>query len=92
MKVKKTSVVTKIVIVALIVYAVVSLISVRGKTAEAQQQKTELQQKVTQMAEANAELQYGIDHSTDDQTIEDIAREKLGLVKPGEVIFYDTGD
>ena len=42
--------------------------------------------------EANAELQYGIDHSTDDHTIEDIAREKLGLVKPGEVIFYDTGD
>jgi cell division protein FtsL len=91
-RVKKTGVVTKIIIVALIVYAVVSLISVRGKTAEAEQQKTELQQKVTQMAEANAELQYGIDHSTDDQTIEDIAREKLGLVKPGEVIFYDTGD
>ena len=92
MKVKKTSVVTKIVIVALIVYAVVSLISVRGKTAHALQQKTELQQKVTQMAEANAELKYGIDHSTDDQTIENIAREKLGLVKPGEVIFYDTGN
>lgn len=92
MKVKKTGVVTKIVIVALIVYAVVNLISVRGKTAQAQQQKTELQQKVTQMAEANAEMQYGIDHSKDDQTIEDIAREKLGLVKPGEVIFYDTGD
>ena len=77
---------------ALIIYAVASFISVRSKTAEALQEKTALQQKVTQMSEANAELQYGIDHSTDDQTIEDIAREKLGLVKPGEVIFYDTGD
>mgnify|MGYP003592934104 CR=1 FL=1 len=92
MKLKKSSAITKIVILALIIYAVASFISVRSKTAEALQEKTALQQKVTQMSEANAELQYGIDHSTDDQTIEDIAREKLGLVKPGEVIFYDTGD
>jgi cell division protein FtsL len=91
-KLKKSSAITKIVILALIIYAVASFISVRSKTAEALQEKTALQQKVTQMSEANAELQYGIDHSTDDQTIEDIAREKLGLVKPGEVIFYDTGD
>lgn len=92
MKLKKSSAITKIVILALIIYAVASFISVRSKTAEALQEKTALQQKVTQMSEANAELQYGIDHSTDDQTIEDIAREKLGLVKPDEVIFYDTGD
>lgn len=92
MKLKKTSAITKIVILALIVYAVVSLISVKSRTAEARQEKQALQQKVTQISEANAELQYGIDHSTDDQTIEDIAREKLGLVKPGEVIFYDTGN
>ena len=89
---KKASAITKIVILALIVYAVVSLISVKSRTAEARQEKQALQQKVTQISEANAELQYGIDHSTDDQTIEDIAREKLGLVKPGEVIFYDTGN
>ena len=92
MKLKKSSAITKIVILALIVYAVVSLISVKSRTAEARQEKQALQQKVTQISEANAELQYGIDHSTDDQTIEDIAREKLGLVKPGEVIFYDTGN
>ena len=40
----------------------------------------------------NAELQYQIDHSEDDDMIESVAREKLGLVKPGEKIFYDTSD
>ena len=39
-----------------------------------------------------AELQYQIDHSEDDDMIESVAREKLGLVKPGEKIFYDTSD
>ena len=37
-------------------------------------------------------LQYQIDHSEDDDMIESVAREKLGLVKPGEKIFYDTSD
>ena len=44
------------------------------------------------MTQANAELQYQIDHSEDDDMIESVAREKLGLVKPGEKIFYDTSD
>lgn len=39
-----------------------------------------------------AELQYQIDHSDDDDMRESVAREKLGLVKPGEKIFYDTSD
>jgi cell division protein FtsL len=92
MKLRKAGPIAKIVIVVLIVYAVVSIISVKSKTAQAEASKEQLQNKVEQVAEANAELQYGIDHSKDDKTIEDIAREKLGLVKPNEVIFYDTGD
>ena len=38
------------------------------------------------------QLQDQIDHSEDDDMIESVAREKLGLVKPGEKIFYDTSD
>ena len=92
MKFKKTSAITKLVIAALIIYAIVSIVSVKSKTADALKETATLQKQVTQLAEANAELQYGIDHSDDDKTIEDIAREKLGLVKPGEIIFYDAGN
>ena len=42
--------------------------------------------------QANAELQYQIDHSEDDDMIESVAREKLGLVKPGEKISVKTED
>ena len=44
------------------------------------------------MTQANAELQYQIDHSDDDDMTESVARKKLGLVKPGERFFYDTSD
>ena len=51
-----------------------------------------LQQQVSEMTQSNAELQYQIDHSDDDDMRESVAREKLGLVNPGEKIFDDTSD
>lgn len=35
----------------------------------------------------NAELEYAADNSDDPSVIEDIARDKLGLVYPNEEIF-----
>jgi len=40
----------------------------------------------------NEELQYAIKHSTDPEIIEDVARNDIGLVKPGEKLFYDVSD
>lgn len=92
MKFKKAGIITKIVITALLVYAVVSLVTVRSKTAELNAQTEQLQQQVTDMTQSNAELEYKIEHSEDPDTIEEIARDKLGLVKPGEKIFYDMSN
>lgn len=92
LKLKKASMFTKIVVIALTLYAVISLVSVRAKVAEAEAKRETLQQQVTAMTQENAELQYQIDHGTDEETIEDIARNKLGLVLPGERVFYDISN
>lgn len=92
MKFKKASIFTKLVIAALMVYAVISLFMVHRQTRQLQDRAATLQQQVSEMTQSNAELQYQIDHSVDDDMIESVAREKLGLVKPGEKIFYDTSD
>ena len=92
MKFKKASIFTKLVIAALMVYAVISLFMVHRQTRQLQDRAATLQQQVSEMTQSNAELQYQIDHSRDDDMIESVAREKLGLVKPGEKIFYDTSD
>lgn len=73
-------------------YAVISLVMVHRQTRQLQDRAAVLQQQVSDMTQSNAELQYQIDHSDDDDMIESVAREKLGLVKPGEKIFYDTSD
>lgn len=92
MKFKKAGIITKIVIAALLVYAVVSMVTVRSKTAALNAQTQQLQQQVTDMTQSNSELEYKIEHSEDADTIEEIARDKLGLVKPGEKIFYDMSN
>lgn len=91
-KLKKASLFTKVVILALAIYAVTSLVTIRGRITAAEENRLQLQQKVTEMSQSNAGLEYQIEHGADDETIEDIARNKLGLVYPGEKIFYDISD
>ncbi len=90
MKLKKASMFTKLAVLALVIYATVTLVSMRGKIEAAQAVRDDLQQQINDLAVSNAELEYDIEHSTDPDTIEDIAREKLGLTMPGEKVFLDT--
>ena len=92
MKLKRASILTKIVILALCAYAVISLLHLKSRLHEAEDYNEGLRQQVVQAEQENAGLRYEIEHSGDDATIEDVAREKLGLVKPGEKIFYDVGN
>ena len=92
MKFRRAGLLTKIVILAIIIYAGISLVSLKVQVSDARETRDELQESVDGVLQTNTELQYEIDHSTDPETIEDIARSKLGLVKPGEKIFYDVNN
>lgn len=92
MKLKRAGLLIKIVILALVIYAGASLFSLKQKTEAAQEKLDELQQQIDDARQINSELQYDIDNSTDPEIIEDVARTEIGLVKPGEKIFYDIGD
>ena len=92
MSFRKAGWMTWLVILGLMVYACISLLHMRSKVAEATRTETELQEQVTQLQEENAALEYAIENQEDPDTIEDIARSKLGLVMPDEIIFYDAGE
>lgn len=92
MKLKRASIFTKIVILALIIYAGVGLSGTKDRIAQAQAQRAELQAQVDAALQENAELRYDIEHAGDPETIAEIARTKLGLVMPGEKIFYDVSN
>ena len=91
MKLKRAGLITKIVVFVLIVYSAVTLIGLKAKIDTLQEKKSALQQEVTDKEITNAALEYELAHSDDDDTIADIARDELGLVAPGEIVFYDSG-
>lgn len=91
MRLRRTSWITAMVMVAMIAYAVIALMNMRTKVAQARETEAQLREQVEQIQEENAALQYAIENRDDDKTIEDIARDKLGLVLPDEKIFYDSG-
>ena len=92
MKLKRAGPIIKIVILAMIVYAAISIVTTKGKIEQARVDRDALQEQVDAVRQENAGLEYSIEHAGDDETIESIARAKLGLVRPGERIFYDVSN
>lgn len=90
MKTTKASFITKTVILILIVYLTITLLNIRGKIQTANADYSALQSKVVAQEAENAVLQERIENRDDPETILDIAKEKLGLVESGEVVFHDT--
>ncbi len=90
MKFKRTGIVMIVIVLAVLVYAGVRLMTVRAQIDDARERNAALQEQYDRLAQENAELAYEIEHSDDPETIEDVARAKLGLVKPNEKIFFDN--
>ena len=88
MKVKKAGFLTKVVVLALLIYLATSLLNIR---AQLQQIREETQITQTQLAQENqraAELNDAIQNKDDPAVLEAVARDK-GFVKAGEKLFVD---
>jgi len=68
---------------------VTALVGLQERIEDAKLARAEAERLVQEQAAKNDDLQYIIDHGNEDAIIEDIARDKLGLVMPGEKVFYD---
>lgn len=90
MKMKKAGLLTKLVVLALLIATATTMLNLRAQLTEAAVQQQELTDRVDRQKQENDALTAAIEDSDDPQRVEAIAREKLGLVVPGEIIFYDA--
>ena len=86
---KRSKLITKIIVFALIIYGGIILLAFRGRIDSAKQEFNDVRRRVAEMEISNAELEYEIAHYNDPDVIASIARTRLGLVMPGEIVFYD---
>lgn len=87
MKVKRAGLLTKIVVLALLIGLSIALLDLRSRLEDAQAQKAALTAQVDAQTQVNADLSDAVENSDDPKRQQDIARDSLGLVLPGEKIL-----
>lgn len=90
MQLKKASFLTKLVVMVMLIAASVTLLRLQGQITAAKAERDELQLRLAQQIQRNADLQDAVDHSEDPERQADVARSELGLVAPGEKIIFFT--
>lgn len=91
-KFRRSSLLTKVVVLLVVVSATVILVSQRSQIRSNQAQCQELAGQAAELQQENQNLQTGIDGLDSDESVKKIARDKLGLVGNGEIIFSDVGE
>lgn len=86
---KRTHCILGIVLTVLVAYATLSLAGVMSDLNEAKAVTAELEAELAQAHSENAKLRADIDSLGTDKSAEELAREKLGLVKSDEIVFID---
>ena len=90
MRTKRAGFLTKLVVLALLVATATALLGMHGRIQTARADRDELAARMAAQTQVNAELADAVEHSDDPERQADIARDRLGLVAPGEQVIYFT--
>ncbi len=91
MRFKRTSLLMKLLILALVVYSTFAIVTLQNKVMEKRAEAEILQSQIDTEKQGNFRLEQAIDNLDTQEGIEAVARQKLGMVSRGEIVFYDVG-
>ena len=78
-------------VIAITIYVGISMVFITNSYREKNQEIQQVQQQIDEQTVLNQEYQEMIDQGVDDEYIQKLAREKLGLVYPDERVYIDMG-
>lgn len=78
----------RIILVVLLLYSLASLMTVGRELRQSERMLEEMQQDREQLRALNTELEDGLAGEKSPEEMQQLARERLGLVLPGEKLFY----
>ncbi|MEG1658039.1 MAG: septum formation initiator family protein [Oscillibacter sp.] len=88
----RVSLFTKILLLVLLAGIGWQFYRLQGQVEEANAQKTQLAMQVERQRQENDALSESIKGGGNQEQMEKIARDELGLVGPGEKVFYDVSN
>ena len=86
----RAGILIKVVVVMLLVALGWKVYDLQGQITGAKEEKDRYAEQVAEMEQANAALEADIEEGPTDEKLQDIARDELGFVKPGEYVFDPT--
>ena len=92
MRFKRSSLLTKVLILVLVVYATVTLVSLQNQVTIREAEAARLEAEIEAARQENLRLEQAIETLDTDEGVEAVARRKLGLVSKGEIVYYDVGN
>lgn len=92
MKIKRAGMVTKLLLLTLLAAAMITFLNLRSQAKDLARQQAVLEEANERQRQENEALSAAIAEKDDPQRIAEVARERLGLVAPGEIVFYDVGN
>lgn len=92
MKLKRAGMLTKLLLLILLVATVTTFLNLRTQVGDLTDQRAALERQNARQRQENEALAAAIEQKDDPERIADVARERLGYVAPGEIIFYDSGN
>lgn len=90
MRFKKTSLLTKLIILVVAVYALVTLVRLQDKITDANREVRQLEEQVLYAEQEYALVEQDLEELGSDKSVKKIARARLGMVEAGEIIFHDA--
>lgn len=81
-----------LVILVLLVLVGMELVHMRGEIETAQGEKAALQAELDAARQENDSLASALEKADDPAFLQDLARDQLGYVTPGEKSFYDVSN
>ena len=91
MRFKRAGFLTKIIVLALLIYMATSLLDLRGRIQGVDEVRSALAQQVADQQLENQALAAAIENSDDPEMLEQVARDR-GLVKQGEELYVDVAN
>ena len=86
---RKFSLITKLVLLAVMAYAVVTIVSLQPKINTLRAENEALSDEILALEQDNAALQEDIEALGSDDSVMKIARERLNYVLDGEIIYIN---
>lgn len=89
---KRSGVFAMLVVLLLLAVVAFQLMNVRARLAAAQTERSELTERVARQEQENRSLEAALDRSDDTEYLQELARDQLGMVTPGQKDFYDVSN